>query len=340
MTDGVIEIGPVKASPGEKARGYLTVAWLNDASPVQVPLMVINGAQPGTHLWIQGGAHGNEYVGPMAIQDLHAAIHPADVRGALILLPAINVTAFRAGTRSAPQDGLDLNRIWPGNPLAQARHIYAHSELVVNHLATHIERWAEAVVDCHSGGWPHRMAPYAQYFLSDDGALNARSRTMALAAGLPLLWATAARDYRQKAAGSIGTYLNEIGLPSITLEVGGEGRVPDSDRILMQGALLGVCRSLGILAGDPPGAPPRYEVQKGHWLRASRGGVLYPLVEPLDLVQQGQPVASVRTLLGDELEGIVAPVSGVIVGHRTLQMVNTGEYVCNVGAISSEGSTT
>lgn len=331
--DDVITIGPVSAAPGEKAAGYLTVAWLKDASPVQMPVMVVNGAQPGTCLWIQGGSHGNEYVGPMAIQDLYHGVQPKDMRGALILLPVINVTAFRAGTRGAPQDGLDMNRIWPGSPLARARHIYAHSELVVHLLVTHLERWADAVIDCHSGGWPHRMSPYSQYFIAEDPAVAERSRAMALAAGLPLLWATSAQDYSEKAAGSIGTYLNRLGRPSITLEVGGEGRVPDSDRAMMKEALSGICRTLGVLPGEAPRHRPRFEVRKGHWLRAARGGALYPLVEPLDRVEQGQAMAWITDLFGDELEVLTAPAAGVVVGHRTLQMVNTGEYVCNVGEL-------
>ena len=335
----VITIGPVSAAPGAKAAGYLTVAWLNDASPVQVPVMIVNGAQDGTRLWIQGGSHGNEYAGPMAIQDLYREVEPKAVRGALILLPVINVTAFRAGTRGAPQDGLDMNRIWPGNPLARARHIYAHSEIVVHQLVTHLERWADAVVDCHSGGWPHRMSPYAQYFIAEDPVVSERSRAMALGAGLPLLWATSAQDYSEKAGGSIGTYLDRLGRPSITLEVGGEGRVPESDRVQMREALSGICRALGILPGAAPRHRPRFEVQKVHWLRAARGGALYPLVEPLDPVEQGQPVARITDLLGEELETITAPAAGVVVGHRTLQMVNSGEYVCNVGEVVRVGGT-
>lgn len=328
----MMEIGTARARQGEKGLGVLTVGWTNDAAAIDVPVMLVNGAANGPCLWVQGGSHGNEYVGTMAIQDWYRELDPVQLRGSVVLLPVINILAFRAGTRAAPQDGLDMNRVWPGYPIRQARHIYAHTELVVDALARHLEQYADAVVDCHSGGWPHLMSSYAQYFIGDDRGLSERSRGMAEAALMDLVWATTAEDYNQKSGGSIGTYLNQIGRPCITLEVGGQGRVAPADLDRMHRALRGIGVHLGLGNSGPlPVEREPLRVTRGHWLRAQRGGVLYPLVRPLDRVQAGQPVARITDLLGAELEILTAPADGVVVGHRTVAMVNTGEYVCNVG---------
>jgi predicted deacylase len=332
-----LHVGSARAARGEKAQGYLTVAWLPDSSPVEVPVAIVNGTQPGSCLWIQGGSHGNEYVGPQAIQEFFHQTSPEQVHGTLVLLPVINILAFRAGERGAPQDGLDMNRIWPGKPLQGAMHIYAHSEIVVHELSRLILELAHAVVDCHSGGSPHLMAPYAQFFVSDDAKVTEASRYMAASTGLPLVWEAVQKDYIQKAPGSISTFLNGVGHPSITLEVGGQGRVPASDRAIMLGALRGIAGALGILPGHNAPAVEQRMIGKGNWLRASRGGLLAPMARPLQQVASGSPLARIVDLFGDTVEEIVSPADGIVLGHRTRGIVSSGEYVCNVGEIHEKG---
>lgn len=330
----VLEIGAASAAPGERVKGHLDVAWLCDATPVEIPFIMINGVKPGPCLWIQGGLHGDEYVGPMAIQDL-ARVAPAEISGALILFPAVNILAFRAGSRTAPQDGLDMNRIWPGNPPEGAVHVYTHSELVVYQLASWMLSLADAVIDCHSGGWPHLMSPYTRIIRSQNEELTEICRAMGRATGLPLLWETPASDYEKEISVPLGAYLHKEGVPSITVEIGGQGRVTKKDRELMVRSLQGIARSLGVLSGRPDVRLNQMIVHNGNWVRAQRGGMLTPLVSPLERVEQGQAIAHVRDLLGAIVEEIHAPRAGVIIGHRTMGMVNSGQYVGNIGELEA-----
>jgi predicted deacylase len=78
-----------------------------------IPLTVFVGprAKPGRGLVAFGSTHGNEYEGPVAIKHLLGEIDMADVLGRIILVPVLNVAAFRAGTRdSVNDDGVNLNR--------------------------------------------------------------------------------------------------------------------------------------------------------------------------------------------------------------------------------------
>jgi predicted deacylase len=49
----------------------------------------------------------------MALLELWDEIEPSDVAGRLVLVPAANPSAFRAGERRNPEDPLDMNRIFP-----------------------------------------------------------------------------------------------------------------------------------------------------------------------------------------------------------------------------------
>lgn len=68
--NGVIKIGGAKAEPGTRSCGHLRVAETVDGAPVNVPIIIVNGAMSGAKLWIQSGTHGDEYEGLEVIRRL------------------------------------------------------------------------------------------------------------------------------------------------------------------------------------------------------------------------------------------------------------------------------
>src|SRR5688500_7823998 len=77
-----------------------------------IPLTVLVGpeAESGQGLVAFGSNHGNEYEGPVVIKHLLRDLRIEDVRGRIILVPVLNPSAFRAGTRESADDGVNLNR--------------------------------------------------------------------------------------------------------------------------------------------------------------------------------------------------------------------------------------
>jgi murein tripeptide amidase MpaA len=79
-----------------------------------VPVYVFESNKPGPTALIQAGIHGDEIAGVHALQEiLEGELRPD--RGRLLLIPVMNVAAYRARERTAP-GGLDLNRCFPGSP--------------------------------------------------------------------------------------------------------------------------------------------------------------------------------------------------------------------------------
>jgi predicted deacylase len=80
--------------------------------------------------------------------------------------------------------------------------------------------------------------------------------------------------------------------------------------------------------------PPRQTViQKTKWIRADRGGFLQFHVRPGEVVNEGQPLASNTSLLGQEQSVLVAPFRSLVLGMTTLPAVSPGEPVCHLGKL-------
>src|SRR5437870_6628275 len=142
----------------------------------------ITGHDPGAHVLITGGVHGDEFEPMAAVRRLITILRPDKLRGKVTLVPVVNEPAFRLGRRTA-DDGLDLARTCPGRQDGSVTEqiAFALSELI---------RTADYYIDLHTGGTRLRVLPLVGYTLHSDPAILATQRRMARAFGLPLLWGT------------------------------------------------------------------------------------------------------------------------------------------------------
>ncbi len=330
MTKEKITIGTATAERGEVSYGVIKVAELNDSSPVEVPVMVVNGSESGPVVWIQNAVHGDEYSGLGGIQLLLRELSPKGLRGAVVSIPVANILAYRARQRSAPQDMVDMNRVWPGKPLANAMQLQAHTELVVHTLFGFIKEYADYLIDCHDGSAAAAMSPYVAYYTGPE-EFEKKSREMAIASGMTIVWKTVASFIEEKVPGSIKVELAKENIPGVTLEMGGQGRLNDEDINRMHLSLQNILRHLGLIDGDVEIPEKQIFVSKGNWMRPSVGGVFWPHVKPLQRVNKNDVVATVTDLFGREKEKLLAPADGLIIGIRTTGTTASGEYAGNVG---------
>ena len=81
----------------------------------RVPIGIIKNGE-GPTVILEGGNHGDEYEGPIAICEMIRDLDPGEIQGRIILMPANNVHAVIAGRRTSSVDGLNFNRAFPGDP--------------------------------------------------------------------------------------------------------------------------------------------------------------------------------------------------------------------------------
>jgi predicted deacylase len=135
-----------------------------------VPLTVMVGSEaaPGRGVVCFGSNHGNEYEGPVTVRHLMRDFALEDVRGRIVLVPVLNVAAFRAGTRdSILDDRVNLNRAFidgAGHTPGLAGITHRIAAFVRETIWPHVH----VVIDLHAGGQVARYARSTSFHSIDD----------------------------------------------------------------------------------------------------------------------------------------------------------------------------
>lgn len=290
---------------------------LPNGTSVEIPLIRIFGQCPQPRVVILAGVHGDELVGPHALVELAQELDPAELRGTVVLAPSANPLAFAAGRRRAPEDDLDLNRIFPG------RSGGSETERVADSLVTSVVGGADMVIDLHSAGREGDLVPLSGFREAHDDCAR-RSALAAAAFGLGHYW------MMRWAPGTLSTWANQQGIPAVGCEVGGRGRASREQIDLYKTCVIRCLRHLGML--DPPlevTLPPKVWTQE--YVTAPCDGLLEVLVTLGQEVASGETLARVRDLWGNVCGEITAPQDCKIMYTRTHQSVQTGENIFWLG---------
>jgi predicted deacylase len=304
--------------PGQVRRCRWPAVRADGGAAVEVPLVVLSGREGGPRVTLVAGVHGDEVEGQFVLQDLARELDPRSLRGTIVLVLCANPLAARAGQRCAPDDGADLNRVFPGDPRGSVSHRLAAAlfDLV---------RGADFVVTLHGWSTSGEVLPYVEYPRGADEVAMA-GRAMARACGLERVRAL---DWHP---GLLPASAVRCGIPAIEFEVGGRGASRPENRALYRDVVLNVLRHLGVLPGSPARAPAIREIG-AFPLRTPVAGLARRCVKLEQAVQAGQRVASIVDLDGQVLADLAAPVSGEVGAVRHLARVQAEDAVVTIFAV-------
>jgi len=317
--------------PG-KQHGHLAVPYsynMGGWANLLIPITVLQNGVGRTAL-VLAGNHGDEYPGPVAILKLMRELQAAQVQGRIILIPALNFPAVKAGQRLSPLDGKNMNRAFPGTPNGTMTEIIAH------YLTTVLFPLADIVIDIHTGGRSLDFVPCATMHLVDD-PLQRREMMGGVEA-----WNS---DYCFVYADIAGTGLLPVeaerqGKIVVTTEMGGGECVHTNVHRLTQSGLRNVLIHYGVLRGEPvsreqSGAGPLKWVQAIHrdnYRFAPESGLYEGMVALGEPVEEGQTLGQIHFLECPEREPVpvIAKTSGILLATRGPSMVNIGDCVATI----------
>lgn len=313
-----IEAFDLHALPrGAKTTLTLDITIMPDGSTLSLPALVAVGREAGPTVVVLSGVHGDEYEGIIAIPEIFRRLDPSAMRGALVAVPVCNVPAYLAATRASPVDGLNMARVFPGDPHGTL------TQRIAYWLGQRIMLHADLIVDLHSAGVAYNLPMLVGYYRPDD-ELGRRTRDLALQFGADVVWA-----HPTLAPGRTMSFAAEHGIPGLYTEAPGSGRVRPQDVETCVSGVLNCLKAMQMLDGRPDVKAPRHTLvgsgDLDHIIVAEHGGLFFSRVALLDDVRAGDVLGEVRDPTGRTLQEIRAPAAGVIITTRGLLRVNAGD---------------
>ncbi len=323
-----IEIGSISVGKGEKAKGVFKIGELPDSSPINVPVMVVNGTGEGPNMWVQSAIHGEEVCGSFAIQRVFNELNPTELNGAFIGIPVMNISAFWVNSRGSPFEKLahlDMNRVFPGKPDGTLTEQFAHA--IYNQVKTH----ANYLIDFHSG---HDTKTEWSLYPKVDNDASRESAVLVKYFGFPIILPSVADVL---ATSLFAVAIRDLNIPSIIIEAGGHGTTMGDE--LVDKSVYGIKNVmcyLKMIPGEPKLADKYYMLTDWAWMRATKGGFFQTFINANDKVSKGQHIATIYDIYGDEREKIVSPLDGIVLTTNKSAIILPGTSTFQIGKPSEE----
>lgn len=307
-------------APGT-SHGFLRLPYSRDDSAwgsVMIPIAVIRGGDGPTAL-LTGANHGDEYEGPVALFDLARSLDPADLAGTVIIVPALNLPAFRAGTRTSPIDRGNLNRSFPGSPTGTV------TEKIADYVTRQLLPRADIVLDFHSGGRTLDFVPFCAAHLLPDKLQEARAMAAVAAFGAPFSMQMLEIDD----VGMLDTTAEGLGKTFVTTELGGGGTARAETVAIARRGARNLLVHAGILRADPETAPTRWlDMPSADCFTFSeQAGLVEPVVDLGAPVTAGDVVARIHpaTRTGLAPVELRAGLTGLLAARHFPGLIQPGD---------------
>ena len=305
----------VEIPRGSSSDVYLPISESYSGISLKIPIQIQRAAEDGPTIFVTAALHGDELNGTGAVRRMICDESIQLTRGALILVPILNLLAFDRHSRYLP-DRRDLNRYFPGTSSGSV------ASRIARQVFDEIVARADMGIDLHTAAARRTNYPNVRADLS-----NPIAREMSKDFGCEVVVNSTGPE------GSLRREATQAGCPTLVMEGGEVCKVEPAIVATAVRGIKNVLRANEMIEGEIERPETQVVIEKAKWVRAERGGFLQFHVRPGELVEQGQPLATNTSLLGHETSLLIAPFSGVIIGMTTLPAVSPGEPVCHIGRL-------
>ena len=317
-----ISIGSAQLSGPGRVTGKLQTGYSPDGTPIEAPVIIVQGSSDGPVLWLHGCVHGNEYCGTFIIHEFVNGLDPRALKGAVVALPILNVPAFQFNRRTSPLDtfnDVDMNRQFPGNTNGVA------TQQMASVIYRELKRYANAFVDFHTA-----MTEDVRWALFPKvaGETGATSEKMARAFGYRDTLPAPDTIFH----GSAMMTAAKDGIPGLIVECAGKHRAFTDEAVSDAVARLqNVARALGLLEGKVVAHAPMTFFSNFEWVTAAEGGLFQKEVSCGDTVAAGDVIGRYFDVWGNLKSEAKAPKPGVVLAINNGPLLGPGETLIHIG---------
>jgi predicted deacylase len=304
-----MKIGTAETSPGKYDTGCLSVTDLPTGQAEQLPVVIVEGTEPGPTVWVTATIHGDETTGMAAAQDFMARIRGEPLRGSVVCIPVMNPAGLRTNSRTSYYHDDDPNRYFnrPDGPDAGTEHLPRVQQVINERLYEYIADTADAVISLHTSWvatYPYVIQPRIPYGKHRDEAVATdlcdHTTTLTESFDFPVINQFGQQEARHRSLQHTltGAAVSRDGIPAFTPELGGRFVVEEDARQAAVTGLQNVLHSFDMIA-DPmtpevsfslPNDGPLKRLVHPH---TDTAGIVRYRVAEGDRVTVGQPVADI-----------------------------------------------
>ena len=306
--------------------GELMLPWSDNSVPLgyhPTPFISIKNGS-GKKILIIGGNHGDEFEGPCAIMRLAQNIKYKELKGQVILIPALSFEAVKSSSRVNPFDNKNMNRAFPGDPNGTP------TEMMADFLERELIPSCDAVIDLHSGGKASFFEPCTLPTKSKNKKLFDANMELAERFGLSLVWVLGPNNDNR----SLNSAAERAGVAMIAVELGGGGGANPKITALAETGLINILHYLKILKLDKS-KPPNEKIKKVELrnpdatIYAPAKGLFDRLVKAGQTVKIGQTAGWFHYFMEPERPSLELKFkhNGFILAHTNRGIVEKGEML-------------
>ncbi len=309
--------------------GFLKLPHSRDDSAwgmMMIPISVVRNGD-GPVALLTGANHGDEYEGPVVLQELALTLNPASIRGSVVIVPAFNYPAFRAGKRTSPIDGGNLNRAFPGRPDGTI------TDIIADYFQQTLLPMADYVLDIHSGGKTLEFVPLAVAHILEDKRQQAACVSAMQAFNAPYSMMMLEID----PMGMYDTAAEQQGKVFLSTELGGGGTLTTRSVSVARKGVRNFLIHAGILRDKPEIADSTCLEMPDEdcYIFSTQEGLLEPMIDLGSKVGQGDVIAHIWPLDRTGISPVAYPASraGILAGRHFPGLVQPGDCIGVIGVI-------
>jgi len=320
-------VGDIKVPPGESKEGFLAVPEKGGIS-TSIPVTVINGSKKGKVLALVAGVHGYEYPPILALYRLKKKVDPASLSGTLILVHIANLPGFQKRIiYYNPYDWKNLNRVFPGDPQGTL------SQRIAFTLKEEVIDKCDYLIDLHCGDGNEALIPYVYWMISGKNEIDEISKKMVLAFGIKYIIIDKSRTKdiaSSKYLGNTGILLSK---PAITTESGYLGKTDEESVVRNISGILNVMKLFRMIEGEPEFVAEPIWIEPYKVIYSNHDGLFYPKTKMGYYVAEGETVGYITDYLGNLIEEVKAPFTGILLYIINTPPISKGEPLFEVGHV-------
>ena len=292
----------------------------------EIPVILINGRNPGRTLLVTAGMHAGEYNGTPAVIRAAKALDPEHMSGRVILIPCVNTSGFwTMHPRVTPEDEFNFNGQYPGR--ADGTVGERAADCFVREIFPHLD----FILDLHGGSRGERMTPLCFF------PTHPKVRTAALEAAKALNLGFMIESQATK--GQYSYAASAMDIPGLLIERGDgyfcERQHVEADwrDVMLLIDHLGIEKAPKGLQDE---SLKRRVFREASYLESDTDGLWYPAVSANTPVKAGQLLGTVRDFFGEPIKAVYAERDGHVLYVNTTLSAPAGEFQVAVAWADSE----